>query len=75
MVGMRVDVSVCKGVRLFLGPHGVKTEAVRPQTFAECSKGRCICLHAPPTPHIPHPLQLLVLIKHRFHVPTCRVNV
>jgi hypothetical protein len=54
---MQVDTEVCNGTWLFLVPRGVKTEAARPWTLAECSKGRCIRLHAPPTPHIPHPLQ------------------
>jgi hypothetical protein len=28
---------------------------MRPSTLAKYSKGRCICLHAPPAPHIPRP--------------------
>jgi hypothetical protein len=54
---MRADTGVRKCAQFFSGPRGVETEAVRPQTFAKCSKGCCIHLHAPPTPCISHPLQ------------------
>jgi hypothetical protein len=37
--GIRVDMGVCKGTQMFSRPYGFKTEAVRPRTFAECSKG------------------------------------
>jgi hypothetical protein len=37
-------------------PVVLGTMAVRPRTLAKCSKGRYICLHAPPAPHIPCPL-------------------
>jgi hypothetical protein len=50
------DVGVRKGIWIFLEPCGVKTMSVRPRTFTECSKGRCLHLHSPPTPCVPRPL-------------------
>jgi hypothetical protein len=56
MTCMWADAGVPKDFRLFSGPHGVNTMAVRLRTLAKCSKGCCIRLHSPPTPHIPRPL-------------------
>jgi hypothetical protein len=59
--GMPVDMGVHKVTWLFSRPHNVKTKVVRPQTFAECSKGHCIRLHTSLTPRIPCPLQRGIL--------------
>jgi hypothetical protein len=49
---MREDAEVRKGSHLFPGPYDVKDKVVRPRAFAKCSKGHCIHLHTPPTPHL-----------------------